>query len=282
MKFGLALAQANPAAHLEIAQAAEASGYESVWASEHLVLPVDMAGSPHPGSEAPPIPPSVPIHDPFAWLSFLAAHTERLRLGLNVYLLGIRHPFSAARAVATLDHVSRGRAEIGIGAGWLREEWTAAGLDPATRGRRLDEALLVCKRLWSEPTVEHHGEFFAFDEVAFEPKPVQRPWPRIHVGGESDAALRRAVLHGGGWLGLSHTPESAAAVLARLQAIREDHELERDAFEVTVQAPAPDAAAIAAFERLGVDRLIVHPWSRSREAVAALRDYASSLELAAR
>ena len=199
MKFGIALARLNPAFHLEATLEAERLGFESVWMSDHLAFSVDMSGSPHPGEDLPPVPPSTPVYDAFAYLCFLAARTSRIRLGTNVYLLGLRHPFVAARAVQTLDLLSEGRAELGIGAGWLRQEWTAAGLDPSTRGRRLDEALAVCKRLWSEEVVEHHGEFFDFEPVMFEPKPVQKPWPPIHVGGESEAALRRAARDADGW-----------------------------------------------------------------------------------
>ena len=282
MKFGIALGAAHPAVHVELTEAAEAAGYESVWMPEHLVFPVEMAGSPYPGADHPPVPPTTPVYDAFAWLSHLAARTSRVRLGTNVYLLGLRHPFVAARAIQTLDTVSNGRAEIGIGAGWLREEWVAAGLDPATRGRRLDEALAVCKRLWSEPVVEHRGEFFDFAPVAFEPKPVQRPWPPLHVGGESDAALRRAVLHAEGWLGLGHTAASVVPLLQRIAAIRAEVEREAEPFSITVGAEAPDAAEISRFEALGVDRVIVTPWSRTREAVSGVRAYADRIGLGAR
>lgn len=279
MKVGIALGAAHPGVHLEIAEAAERCGYESVWMPEHLVFPVEMGGSPFPGADHPPVPPTTPVFDAFAWLCFLAAHTERIRLGTNVYLLGLRHPFVAARAIQTLDVVSGGRAEVGVGAGWLREEWVAAGLDPATRGRRLDEALLVCKRLLSEDVVEHHGEFFEFAPVAFEPKPAQRPWPPFHVGGESEAALRRAVHQADGWLGLGHTPDSVAPLLEHLHAIRRESELEHERFHVTVGAKAPSEAELARFEALGVDRLIVTPWSRTRDAVAGVEAYAGTAGL---
>src|SRR5256714_14911747 len=156
-----------------------------------LVSRVHRARSPPPGEDPPPVPPSTPVFDVFAYLSFLAGRTSRVRLATHVYNLGLRHPFIGARAVQTLDIVSGGRAIFGIGASWLESEWDAVGLDFHTRGRRLDEAVEVCKRLWSEETVEHHGEFFDFDAVAFEPKPVQQPWRPIHQGCESDAALRR-------------------------------------------------------------------------------------------
>ena len=113
--------------------------------------------------------------------------TERVRLGTHVYNLGLRHPFVAARAVQTLDIVSGGRFEFGIGASWLEEEWVAVELDFTTRGRRVDEAIEVCKQLWTEDAVDHHGEFFDFEGAVFVPKCVQQPWPPILVGGESDA-----------------------------------------------------------------------------------------------
>jgi probable F420-dependent oxidoreductase len=271
LKLGIALARLHPAFHLEATLEAERLGFESVWMSEHLVFPLDMSGSPHPGEDAPPVPPTTPVYDAFAYLAFLAAKTSRLRLGTNVYLLGLRHPFVAARAVATLDVLSGGRAEVGIGAGWLREEWAAAGLDPRTRGRRLDEALAVCKRLWSEPVVEHRGEFFAFPPVAFEPKPVQKPWPPLHVGGESEAALRRAAFAADGWYGLVHDLDSAAARVRRLRELRREAARERERFEVTLggELRAPDD--VKRWEDAGVDRLVVSPWVRSREAVDALR-----------
>jgi probable F420-dependent oxidoreductase len=277
MKFGVALGKAHPSFHLDITLEAERLGLESVWMPEHLIFPTAMAGSPYPGQDHPPVPPTTPVYDAFGWLCFLAGKTERIRLGTNVYLLGLRHPFVAARAVQTLDVVSNGRAELGVGAGWLREEWTAAGLDPATRGRRLDEALGVVKRLWSEPEVEHHGEFYDFAPVAFEPKPVQKPWPRIHVGGESDAALRRAARHGDGWLGLGHTPESLQPLLAQLREHRRREEREDEPFEVTIGAAVSDKHEVEQFAELGVQRLMLTPWNRSREAVDGLRRTAERL-----
>jgi probable F420-dependent oxidoreductase len=274
LKFGVALSRLHPRCHLDAALAAEELGFESVWMADHLVLPVDASGSPHPGEQAPPVPPSTPVFDAFGWLCFLAGKTSRIRLGTNVYLLALRHPFAAARAVQTLDLVSEGRAEIGVGAGWLREEWTAAGLDPRTRGRRLDEALEVCTRLWSEQRIEHHGEFYDFAPVMFEPKPVQRPRPRIHVGGESPAALRRAARYEG-WYGLVHDPASAGRRVAALHALRRAGGRSQEPFEVTVSAGAPTAQEISGFAAAGVDRLVVAPWRRSREFGEALADFAA-------
>ncbi|TFG93601.1 MAG: LLM class flavin-dependent oxidoreductase, partial [Myxococcales bacterium] len=136
---------------------------------------------------------------------------------------------------------------------------------------RLDEALAVCKRLWSEPVVEHRGEFFAFPPVAFEPKPVQRPWPPIHVGGESDAALRRAAFAADGWVGLVHDVASAGARVRTLRALRREAGREGERFEVTLGAERLGPDDLRRWEDAGVDRLILSPWRRSSEAIGALR-----------
>ena len=116
-----------------------------------------LAGSPISGSDHPPIPSDVPVFDVFGYLGFLAGKTERIHFGTQVYNIGLRHPFAVARSVTTLDVVSGGRFEFGIGASWLRAEWEAVGLDFDSRGRRVDESIEVCRRLWSEDLVEHHG-----------------------------------------------------------------------------------------------------------------------------
>ncbi|HEX2576632.1 MAG TPA: TIGR03619 family F420-dependent LLM class oxidoreductase, partial [Aquihabitans sp.] len=185
MELGITFGQLNPAFWEPVALEAEALGFESVWLPEHLVFPLEIRGQLVPGEEHPPVPPTVPIYDVCAYLSFLAAKTTTIKLGTFVYLLGIRHPFVSARGFATLDVLSGGRALCGVGAGWLTTEWRAAGLAPATRGARLDEAITVVRRLWTEPEISHDGEFFPFEPVAFEPKPVQAGGPPILVGGES-------------------------------------------------------------------------------------------------
>ena len=277
LKLGVGLGALHPAYHLPVTLEAERLGFESIWMPEHLVFPIGMSGSPYAGEEHPPVPPTTPVFDAFAWLSFLAGKTERIRLGTNVYLLGLRHPVAAARAIQTLDIVSRGRAEIGVGAGWLREEWTAAGLDPATRGRRLDEALAVCKRLWVEPVIEHHGPFFDFGPVAFEPKTVQKPWPPLHIGGESPSALRRAAHAGDGWLGVHHTPESVKELLARITELRRGFGRASEPFIVTTGGRVTSADDLRRWEDAGVHRVIVTPWARSRDAAESLRHLASAV-----
>jgi probable F420-dependent oxidoreductase len=279
VKFGIALGALNSHFHGDATDEAERLGYESVWLPEHLVLPVRMSRSPHPGEEHPPVPPTTPVFDAFAYLGFLAGRTRHVRLGTHVYNLGLRHPFISARAVQTLDIVSDGRFEFGIGASWLGEEWLAVGLDFESRGRRVDEALEVCKRLWTEPEVAHEGEFFRFDAVAFEPKPVQKPWPPILVGGESPAALRRAARAGDGWIGMGHTFETAPAQIERLRALRHEYGRDDAPFQICLGGPVASADDVQRWADLGVTRLVVSPWRRSPEAVDGLRRFADLVGL---
>ncbi len=279
MKFGIALGALNSHFHVGATDEAERLGYESVWLPEHLVLPVQMSRSPHPGDEHPPVPPTTPVFDAFAYLGFLAGRTRHVRLGTHVYNLGLRHPFISARAVQTLDVLSGGRVEFGIGASWLEEEWRAIGLDFASRGRRVDESIEVCKRLWTEPEVAHDGEFFRFDAVAFEPKPLQQPWPPILVGGESGAALRRAARAGDGWIGMSHTFESAAGQIARLRELRAESGRDTATFQICLGGPVGGADDVRRWEELGVTRLVVSPWRRSPDAVDGMRRFADLVGL---
>lgn len=271
--FALTFGQLHHAAWRDVAVAADELGFDSLWLPEHLVLPEVMAGQLRPGEEHAPIPPDLPVYDATGYLCHLAALTTRIRLGTYVYLLGIRHPFVAARAFATLDLLSDGRAEVGVGAGWLRTEWEAAGLDPRTRGRRLDEAIDVCRRLWSEHRVAHEGEAWRFPSVAFEPKPVQDPLP-VLVGGESDAAIERAAVRGDGWLGMEHDPSSAARVVERLRERRAALGDRPERFTTTVLGAVTGDADVDAFAAAGVDRVIVVPWRSSRTAVADLEAFA--------
>lgn len=279
MRFGIALGALNAHFHADVTDEAERLGYESIWLPEHLVLPTRMSRSPHPGEDHPPVPPTTPVFDAFTYLGFLAGRTQHLRLGTHVYNLGLRHPFTSARSVQTLDVLSGGRVEFGIGASWLEEEWRAVGLDFASRGRRVDEAIDVCKRLWTENEVAHDGEFFRFDPVAFEPKPVQQPWPPILVGGESQAALRRAARDGDGWIGMGHTLESAAPQIERLRQLRREHDRETAVFQICLGGPVTDADDVRRWEELGVTRLIVSPWRRSPEAMDGVRRFADLVGL---
>jgi probable F420-dependent oxidoreductase len=272
MKFGIALASLNPARWDEVTAEADRLGFESAWMAEHLVLPVEMAGSPHAGSDHPPIPPTVPVFDALAYLAYLAARTERIRLGTYVYNIGLRHPFITARAATTVDVLSKGRLILGIGASWLRSEWEATGLDFDSRGARVDEAIDVCRRLWTEETVEYHGRFFDFGPVAFEPKPPGPSGVSLHVGGDRPVAIRRAARVGDGWLPMNYSADTLDQVLPLLK--EECARAGRDSLpEITVGGRCETEADVKAAAAAGVDRMIVRPWARSAEAMEGLQRF---------
>jgi probable F420-dependent oxidoreductase len=271
---GLALGALNPRAWVEVTEEADRLGFESVWMSDHLVVPLDAAGSPHEGADHPPIPSDVPVFDVFAYLAALAARTSSIRLGTNVYNVGLRHPFVTARAATTVDVLSGGRLLLGVGASWLRAEWDAVGLDFDTRGARVDETIAVLQRLWTEPVVAHDGRFFSFGPTAFEPKPVHAGGPPLHVGGDGPAALRRAATVGAGWIPMNHTLDDLGPSLSRLRQLG-DRAGRTAPIEVTLNASdVRSVDDVARYADAGVTRIIVRPWRRSSEAIDAIRAFA--------
>ena len=272
MRIGLALSGINPKFRIAAAQSAEEVGFESVWLPEHLVFPVAMSKSPRSDEHHPPMAPETPTYDVFVSLAMIAATTERIRLGTNVYNIGLRHPFVVARAVATLDALSNGRMEFGIGSSWLEEEWTAAGLDFSARGRRIDESIEVCLKLWSEEVIEYHGEIFDFDQVAFNPKPHQRPHPSLIIGGDGVAAQRRAAIIGDGWFPLNHPLEELPNLLRKINETRS--KVGRAGLTTLTlssgTSPRPD---LALYRDLGVARLIVRPYTGTRTAIDEIRRF---------
>ncbi|MCW2529114.1 MAG: luciferase [Pseudonocardiales bacterium] len=274
VEVGILLSKVNPRAYGELTAHAEALGFESVWLGEHLVLPTDPQKSVLAADEHS-LDPATPIWDLGTTMAWLAAKTTSIRLGTFVYLLGMRHPFVAARMIATLDTLSSGRLEVGVGAGWLESEFQAAGLGFDTRGARLDESIEVCRRLWSDPVIEHHGEYFDFSPVAFEPKPVQAPLPLL-IGGESPAALRRTARVGSGWLGMDHTPDSARQQIGILRKL--EAEVGRAGpSTITVVGTIDHQHRLDAWAEAGVDRVIVSPWNRTRDALSAIEKLAGEI-----
>lgn len=278
VKIGIPLFMLRPEQLVPVAKRAEELGFESVWVAEHLVFPTRFASRyPYTADGVPPIQPSTPLLDPLLVLAQVAAVTSRIRLGTNVYLPALRHPLHVARLGTTLDVLSGGRLSLGIGVGWLEEEFRAVGVDFARRGALTRECVAALRCLWSEDEPEFHGRTWSFGPVKFEPKPVQKPHPPLLLGGESEAALRRAAQIGDGWYGVRHTPESAAAVVGRLRALREEAGRSALPFEITVgpSADSLDRDVIARFADAGVDRLVSLPWRRAREAMDALEAFAA-------
>jgi probable F420-dependent oxidoreductase len=196
MKVGLAFASSigiEGSEALEICKRAEAAGFESVWGGEHVIMP-DSIGSKYPYTEDGKIPaePETPIPDPLIWLGFAAAAAPTLKLGTCILIVPQRNPLILAKELATLDRISGGRVELGLGVGWMKEEFDALGVPWDARGRRNDEYIEAMRELWKAPHAEYHGDFVDFDPCTCSPRPVNGDIPVI-VGGDSEAALNRAV-----------------------------------------------------------------------------------------
>jgi probable F420-dependent oxidoreductase len=186
---------ATPQHMVHVAQRAEALGYHSLWTFQRLLSPVDGDWGDMYRS----------VQDPTVTLAFLAGHTQRVRLGVAVVNLPFIAPVLLAKQLATLDIVSGGRLDAGLGLGWAPEEFAAAGADIAARGRRADEYIAALRTLWTDEIVEHAGEFYQVPPMRMEPKPVQRPHPPILLGGSAPVALQRAGRLADGWISRSRT-----------------------------------------------------------------------------
>jgi probable F420-dependent oxidoreductase len=260
VKFGLSMFGLSPRYYPEVALAAEANGFESVWMPEHLVLPAEMPPTYlYTESGYPPITPRTAMYDPWVVLGAVANATSTIRLATNVYILPLRHPITTARSVVTLDRVSGGRVTLGIGVGWLEEEFVAVGQSFHDRGARTDEIIGLLRRLWSEETIEHDGEHYQFAPIAFDPKPVQKKGIPIEVGGSSKPALRRAGRLGDGWIEIGAKEfDVLEGMLAVVQEARRDAGREELPFEITTGI-GRTVDDIHRCEDLGVTRIVAGP-----------------------
>ncbi len=202
MKFALHFGNntfPDPEGARRVARLAEAAGFDSLFAVEHVVWPENYESIyPYGPSGRLPGNPSTKLPDPLIWLTWVAAATTRLRFMTAVMILPQRNPLVLAKEVATLDYLSGGRFELGIGVGWLKEEFEALGIPFERRGKRADEYVATMRALWASDAASFTGEFVKFDKVSSNPKPVAKSVPII-VGGHSEAAARRAGRLGDGF-----------------------------------------------------------------------------------
>jgi probable F420-dependent oxidoreductase len=203
MNFGCHLPMFGPVATrqnvLAFARRMEALGYESLWASDHVVIPHTIQSRyPYSDTGKFPLPPDATFLEPLTTLALVAGVTERVKLGTTILVLPHRHPVLAAKSLSTLDHLSGGRVILGAGVGWMREEIELLGVPFDRRGVWSDEAIRVMRACWRDERTQHRGEFFAFDEVGVFPKPVRGDIP-IWIGGHTPRALKRVVTLADGW-----------------------------------------------------------------------------------
>ena len=268
----------------EFAQSAESIGLDSLWMGEHVVL-FDKTESPYPGSATGklPVPEGGGMLDTVATFGYLAACTKTLRFGTGITLLPQRNPIYTAKEFTTLDWLTQGRIDFGIGVGWCKEEVIACGYNFNDRGKRCDEILQMMKQLWTEPVAEFHGEFYDLAPCRMDPKPVQKPHIPIIVGGHSNAGFRRAAKYGNGWYGFQMDLDATAKVTLQLDAALTKEGRNRDEFQLVITPPYQvNADMVKGYEDLGVDQLIVHLGSQKTQRVAArLVELESLIEAAA-
>jgi probable F420-dependent oxidoreductase len=204
MKFGVFLPisgrAAGPKTLMDAARQAETLGYDSVWCADRIIIPWAIK-TPYPYSEGQSfiVPPDRPFFEPLTCLAFLAGCTEKISLGISVLVLPYRQPLYWAKIATTIDHLSNGRLILGVGVGWMREEFEALGANFPARGELSDEQLDLVKILWEQERAKFSGRHYRFDDIAFYPKPLQKPRIPIWVGGEGKRAQRRAGEYGDAW-----------------------------------------------------------------------------------
>jgi probable F420-dependent oxidoreductase len=233
----------------ELGRALEQRGFASLFLAEHTHIPVDN-NSPYPGGG--PIPDKYyRTLDPFVALTAAATVTENLLLGTGIALLPERDPIIAAKEVASLDLVSNGRFIFGVGVGWLREEVANHGVDPAKRGRVVDERLDAMIEIWTKEKGEYHGEFVNFDPIYSRPKPVQKPYPPLFLGG-GPAGFKRIARLGAGWLGMGPSADALAPDLGKLREVAG-----QDVRVIAFHAGEATPEAVGAYQGLGIEQLLL-------------------------
>jgi len=280
VKVGLIALLGNPNATPEyihaLARAVEERAFHSIWVAEHVVL-FDDYRSRYPYADDGRIPGSTesgPL-EPFAALAFLAACTTRVRLGTGVCLVPQRNPVYTAKEVASVDWLSNGRVDFGVGVGWLAEEFQALGVPFERRGARCRAYLDVMKRLWSDAVSAYDGEFYTLPTCRQYPKPVQRPHPPIWFGGESDPALRRVADLGQGWFGFNLGPDASRERIAVLDRLLAARGRARGELEIAVSPPARaplDRDVLERYRDAGVGQVIVVLRAVRREALLGTLD----------
>jgi len=255
MKFGLFGINtgpcANPATAAAAARAAEAAGFESVWTGEHIVLP-------DPQAPPSPVPAETPFIDSAIALSYVAAHTSKVRLGTGIIILPQRNPVVLAKELASVDVLSNGRLIFGIGIGYLKPEFEAIGAPFDHKGPRSEEFLAAMIALWTMEKPEYRGRFVSFGGINAMPRPAQKPYPEIVFGGHTKDAYSRAARLAKGWFGFALDPDGTAKCIEGLRAACKEAGRRFDELEVSVTPRGrvdPDTAK--RFAAMGVSRLIL-------------------------
>jgi len=266
MLFANVATFAEPEGARFLGAAVEEAGIESVWTVEHVVVPAGYQSAyPYSSSGRMPGPENSPIPDPLIWLAHLAGLTSTVKLATGITILPQRNPLVTAKEVATLDRLSGGRVLLGVGAGWLKEEFEAIGVPFERRGDRLDEHIEAMRALWRDEKASYDGEFVQFSNCISSPRPDGGAVP-IHVGGHTDRAAKRAGRLGDGFFPGVGKLERLAGLLATMRTAAEEAGRDPDALEVTAGG-ALDVDGVRRLEELGVSRVVIPPLAYDEEGL---------------
>ncbi len=264
MKFWCATAFMNTNELVHIAALLDQAGYHGILISDHLCYPQQLTSkypySPHPDGR-PIWEPDASWPDPWVLIGAMSSVTTQLNFTTNIYIAGHRPILQVAKEVATAAVLSNGRVALGVGAGWMKEEFDLQGQDFGNRGKRLNEMIPALRELWKGGWVEWHGDYYDIPALTLEPHPPT-PVP-IYTGGHTDAALQRAAKHADGWIGNAYPWDEAAAHIGRLQTFLAQQDRDTSQFEIICglyEMPSVDVYRRAE-EELGITGTICVPWA---------------------
>jgi probable F420-dependent oxidoreductase len=262
MKIGLIpvnIGIENAAQMVGLAQLAEASGYESVWTFEHVIVPVDYRSKyPYNATGKMGVEPETALVDPLVALAAVAGATSTLRLGTGVNILSQVNPLYMAKQAASLDFVSNGRFMLGVGIGWLREEFDALGVPFERRGARFDDYVVAMKKVWSGEVVEHQSDFISWSGFKSYPLPVQKPHLPVITGGSAGKIFERTAKHANGWFAPMGDPKDLKPALDQLSAACDAIGRDPGEIEITCMWPGQGGRDfLGALEAVGVSRVVV-------------------------
>ena len=256
---------------VDLAKALEQRGFESVWAPEHSHIPTSRK-TPFPGGGELP-KRYYDAMDPFVSLTASAVATTALKIGTGVCLVQQRDPIQTAKLVASIDQVSNGRFLFGVGGGWNADEMENHGTEFKTRFKLMRERIEAMKEIWTKNKVEYHGDMVNFDEMMTWPKPVQKPYPPIIVGGAFPQAARRAIRYGDGWCPIGGRPGSEPLdTLQQFRQMARDAGRDPQSLPITLFGPAEDADQLARYRDMGVARVVVMLLSEPSEKILPILD----------
>ncbi len=282
MKFWNALTWMEPRDAIEMAVVSEDAGYDGVCVADHLFSPRELTSKyPYSSDGAPRFKPDDPWPDPWVLIGAMAAVTRRVRFTTNIYIAPARDVFTVAKAVSTAACIAPGRVSLGMGMGWMREEFEQTGQDFDTRGKRADEMIGVLRKLWAGGFVEHHGTYYDFDALRIDPVPDE-PVP-ILIGGDSPAAIRRTAELADGWIGLDYDLAGAEELARRIVDRRAHGPRAGEPLDLILALKARlDRNSVEQLGDAGVTGLMVAPGMFSRDRTAqgqldAVRRYADEV-----